>query len=64
MCALQINEETWDRAMAAGTCLGLFAQVVKDDIIPHILPTVEANISNPAWRSREAACLAFGSVNF
>ncbi|KAG1660011.1 hypothetical protein FOA52_009831 [Chlamydomonas sp. UWO 241] len=60
------DESGWSLSMAAGTCLGLCARVVGDDIVPLVLPFVQANISKNTtpedWRLREAATFAFGLV--
>lgn len=50
--------------MAAGTCLGLLAECVKDDIFQGnvVMGFVSQNIQSPDWRCREAAVMAFGSV--
>ncbi|CBZ49701.1 hypothetical protein NCLIV_001890 [Neospora caninum Liverpool] len=54
--------DSWTAAMAAGTCLGLCAQVVKNDILPPVIQFVSENFSSPDWTRREAAVLAFGSI--
>ncbi|KAM7268122.1 hypothetical protein ACFE04_010288 [Oxalis oulophora] len=56
------DEGAWNIAMAGGTCLGLVARTVGDDIVPHVMPFIEENISKPDWRQREAATYAFGSI--
>lgn len=56
------DEDEWDTAKAAGTCLGLLAQVVGDQIVSLALPFVEGNIKSPDWRRREAAMMCFGSI--
>ena len=56
------DEDDWNPAMAAGTCLSLFAQCVHQEIVPPVVPFVEQNIRNPDWRFREAAVMAFGSI--
>ncbi|OIV93622.1 hypothetical protein TanjilG_04854 [Lupinus angustifolius] len=56
------DERAWNIAMAGGTCLGLVARTVGDDIVPLVMPFIEENISKPDWRQREAATYAFGSI--
>ncbi|XP_047333242.1 importin subunit beta-1-like [Impatiens glandulifera] len=56
------DEGAWNISMAGGTCLGLVARTVRDDIVPLVVPFVEENISKPEWRQREAATYAFGSI--
>lgn len=56
------DEGAWNLAMAGGTCLGLVARTVEDDIVPLVMPYVQDNISKPDWRCREAATYAFGSI--
>ncbi|WVZ26669.1 hypothetical protein V8G54_005213 [Vigna mungo] len=48
--------------MAGGTCLGLVARTVGDDIVALVMPFIEENITKPDWRQREAATYAFGSI--
>ncbi|KAJ8638813.1 hypothetical protein MRB53_015507 [Persea americana] len=56
------DEGAWNISMAGGTCLGLVARTVTDDIVPLVLPFIEENIAKPDWRQREAATYAFGSI--
>ncbi|KAJ7564610.1 hypothetical protein O6H91_02G025500 [Diphasiastrum complanatum] len=56
------DEEAWNLSMAGGTCLGLVARTVGDDIVPLVMPFVESNVSKSDWRCREAATYAFGSI--
>ncbi|XP_074291729.1 importin subunit beta-1-like [Silene latifolia] len=56
------DEGAWNIAMAGGTCLGLVARTVADDIVPLVMPFIEENITKPDWRQREAATYAFGSI--
>jgi importin subunit beta-1 len=58
------DEDTWNVATAAGTCLALIATTVLDEVVPHVMPFVRDNISNTNWHFREAAVLAFGSFTF
>lgn len=51
--------------MAAGSCLGLLAQAVGNDILlppSPVIPYIQQNIQNPNWHLREAAIMAFGSI--
>jgi importin subunit beta-1 len=56
------EEDEWNAYMASATCLGLLASAVGDKIVAPVIQFVEANISNPDWRYREAAVMAFGSI--
>jgi len=56
------DEDAWNIAMAAGTCLGLISTTVMDDIVPHVLPFVTKHIQDENWRFREAATFAFGAL--
>lgn len=56
------DDDTWNLAMAAGTCLALVAQVVGDGCVDLVLQFVTQNFSNPDWKFREAAVLAYGSI--
>ncbi|GFS32236.1 ARM repeat superfamily protein [Actinidia rufa] len=56
------DDGAWNLAMAGGTCLGLVARTVGDDIVPLVMPFIEENITKPDWRQREAATYAFGSI--
>ncbi|XP_047968974.1 importin subunit beta-1-like [Salvia hispanica] len=56
------DEGFWNISMAGGTCLGLVARTVGDDIVPLVMPFIEENITKADWRHREAATYAFGSI--
>ncbi|XP_019195393.1 PREDICTED: importin subunit beta-1 [Ipomoea nil] len=56
------DEGAWNLAMAGGTCLGLVARTVGDEIVPLVMPFIEENITKPDWRQREGATYAFGSI--
>ncbi|CAD6342622.1 unnamed protein product [Miscanthus lutarioriparius] len=57
-----LDEGAWNLANGWGTCLGLVARTVGDDIVPLVMPFVEENITKSEWRQREAATYAFGSI--
>ncbi|XP_037412951.1 importin subunit beta-1-like [Triticum dicoccoides] len=56
------DDNAWNISMSGGTCLGLIARTVGDAVVPLVMPFVEANITKPDWRCREAATFAFGSI--
>lgn len=57
------EDDDWSIAMAAGSCLQLFAQNTGNYVVEPTLQFVAANIANTSdWRSREAAVMAFGSI--
>jgi importin subunit beta-1 len=57
-----LEEGAWNLSMAGGTCLGLVARAVGDDVVPLVMPFVQENVSKRDWRCREAATYAFGSI--
>lgn len=56
--------DEWTPAMAAATCLSLYASVVADDLLklPALRRFIEENLASTDWHFREAAVLAFGSI--
>eukprot|EP01054_Gregarina_sp_Poly1_P003915 Gregarina_sp_Poly_1__3914@NODE_2171_length_2560_cov_409_677898_g1400_i0_p1_GENE_NODE_2171_length_2560_cov_409_677898_g1400_i0NODE_2171_length_2560_cov_409_677898_g1400_i0_p1_ORF_typecomplete_len783_score121_00HEAT_EZ/PF13513_6/2_3e03HEAT_EZ/PF13513_6/3_8e02HEAT_EZ/PF13513_6/1_5e07HEAT_EZ/PF13513_6/24HEAT_EZ/PF13513_6/1_8e04HEAT_EZ/PF13513_6/3HEAT_EZ/PF13513_6/1_7e02Vac14_Fab1_bd/PF12755_7/1_9e02Vac14_Fab1_bd/PF12755_7/62Vac14_Fab1_bd/PF12755_7/1_4e03Vac14_Fab1_bd/PF12755_7/85Vac14_Fab1_bd/PF1275 len=58
----EVDEDEWNVSMAAGTSIGLCAQVLKDEILPLGLTFIEANFGNSKWNRREAAVLVYGSI--
>lgn len=56
------DEDTWNVAMAAGTCLSLVAATVGDEVVPQVMPFVQNYINHENWKFREAATLAFGAI--
>ncbi|CAL4982818.1 unnamed protein product [Urochloa decumbens] len=57
-----LDEGAWNLAMAGGSCLGLVARIVGDDIVPLVMPFVKKNITKSDWRQRDAGICAFGSI--
>ena len=56
------DEDDWNPCKAAGVCLMLLASCCEDDIVPHVLPFVKANIKHQDWRFRDAAIMSFGAI--
>jgi importin subunit beta-1 len=56
------DEDEWNVSMAAGTCLALLASAAGDNLVPAVIPFIEANIRSTDWHAREAAVMAFGSL--
>lgn len=57
-----LDDDTWNIAMAAASCLAKIAQVVEDKVVQHVMPFIQTHINSGDWRRREAATLAFGSI--
>lgn len=56
------EDDEWNVSMAAGTCVGLLANVVGDSIVPLTIPFIEQNIQAADWHQRDAAVMVFGSI--
>jgi len=56
------DDGTWDIASAGGTCLGLIANTIQDDVVALVWPYVQENIGKADWRFRESATMAFGAI--
>lgn len=57
------EDDDWSVAMAAASCLQLFAQDTGLYVVEPTLQFVAANIGNSQnWKCREAAVMAFGSI--
>lgn len=56
------DDDTWTISKAAAVCLSLFSQCVKDDVVQHVMPFVNTNVTQQNWILKDAACLAFGSI--
>lgn len=56
------DEDDWNPSKAASVCLMLLATCCEDEIVPHVLPFVKANIKSDNWRFRDAALMSFGSI--
>jgi len=58
----QDDDDTWNMAMAAATCLARVAQTIENDVVDIVMPFINKFINDPDWRRREASTLAFGSI--
>lgn len=56
------EDDDWSVAMAAGSCLQLFATTTAMYVVEPTLTFFAANVGLPEWRNREAAVMAFGSI--
>lgn len=56
------DDDSWSVAMAAGSCLQLFASTTAMYVVEPTLKFFAANIDLRDWRHREAAVMAFGSI--
>uniref|UniRef100_A0A8D9ACX1 Importin subunit beta-1 n=1 Tax=Cacopsylla melanoneura TaxID=428564 RepID=A0A8D9ACX1_9HEMI len=56
------DEDDWNPCKAAGVCLMLLSSCCEEDMVPHILPFVNANIEHADWRYRDAALMSFGAI--
>jgi len=56
------DEDAWNAATAAATCLGLIANTVGYEVVRYVMPWIEEHIQSSDWRSIEAALMAFGSI--
>ncbi|OVF07453.1 putative importin subunit beta-1 [Clavispora lusitaniae] len=56
------EDDDWSVAMAAGSCLQLFATTTGMYVVEPTLKFFAANIESTEWRNREAAVMAFGSI--
>ena len=57
-----VDDETWNPAQAAATCLSLIAEAAGDPVVPVVLPFITQNIASANWRLKEAATIAFGCI--
>ncbi|XP_034671046.1 importin subunit beta-like [Drosophila subobscura] len=55
-------EDASNPATASSVCIKLMARCCKNDIEPHVLPFILANIESQNWELRHAAVMALASV--
>jgi hypothetical protein len=69
LCQEKENEKDndWNPFKESAVCLMLLSTTLEQEIIPHLIPFINANLNNEeSWQLRDAALIAFGSmlVNF
>ncbi|UKK00045.2 importin subunit beta-1 [Theileria orientalis] len=57
-----MDMDTWTLPMAAGICLSLCSQAVKNEIVHSVLQFINENFKSCDWNKREAAVLAYGYI--
>lgn len=57
-----VDPDEWTLSMAAGACVSLCAQVLKDEILPSATHFIEANFAAAEWNKKDAAILVYGSI--
>jgi len=58
----EYDTDEWTIQKAAASCLTLFAALIKNEVLQHVLPFVKAQVENTDWKIREAAILCFGLI--
>ncbi|KAJ4459324.1 putative Importin subunit beta-2 [Paratrimastix pyriformis] len=56
------GEAEWTLRKSAGAALDSLASAFGAELIPHVLPHLDAKLNSPEWPSREAAILALGAI--
>lgn len=56
------DDDDWSPCKAAGVCIMLLSTCCFEKIVPHVLPFINTNISNPDWRYRDASVMTLGSI--
>ena len=65
MCSVEedTDDDEWTPAKSACVCINLIANLVEDNILPHVMPIIESWIvDQQMWQKRDAALYAFGAV--
>lgn len=56
------DDDDWNPSKAAGVCIMLLSNCCLAEVVPHALPFINNNISNPDWRYRDASVMTLGSI--
>jgi transportin-1 len=55
-------DDEWNVRKCCAAALDTLSTIYDADILPHLLPTINQMMSQPAWETQEAAILAIGAV--
>ena len=56
------EEENYSIQNNASVLLVYMSEVLRDDVLEHVIPFISSNIISSEWRNKEAALTAFGSI--
>ncbi|XP_050527566.1 importin subunit beta-like [Daktulosphaira vitifoliae] len=56
------DDDDWNPCKSAGVCVMLLATCCQSNIVPHVIPFINANIGSPDWRYRDASVMTLGSI--
>ena len=59
----QEEDAVWTLRKSAAAGLDMISNILGDDILPILLPSVQVQLQDSNWKSREAAILALGAVS-
>jgi len=57
-----LEDDDWNVAKSASTCLTLMAQTIRDEIVPITTPFIGEFITSTNWRQKEAATMTLGCI--
>lgn len=56
------DDDNWDIAAAGAACLEVITNVIRDGVMPLVIPFVTSSITSPQWRVKGAALMAFAMI--
>ena len=57
------QENEWNSFKLSAVCIMLLSNCLEQEIIPHLIPFINMNLTNEdSWQMRDAALIAFGSM--
>lgn len=57
-----VDVSNWSIRKCAATSIDSISTVFKDDLLPHLLPIIQAYIQDADWKRRESAILCLGAI--